>query len=72
MMAESSGNGFSVGLGLTNDCNLACAHCHRDTGRIDCLSLDDVRSVAIARRVESIVCHSMTFGAFAKVCRFDR
>ena len=37
--------GFSVGLGLTNDCNLACAHCYRDTERIDHLSLDDVRTV---------------------------
>ena len=38
-------SGFSVGLGLTNDCNLACAHCYRDTERIDRLSLDDVRTV---------------------------
>ncbi len=45
MMGKSSGNGFSVGLGLTNECNLACAHCYRDTGRIDRLSLDDVRRV---------------------------
>jgi radical SAM protein with 4Fe4S-binding SPASM domain len=44
-METSSGKGFSVGLGLTNECNLACAHCYRDTGRIDRLSLDDVRRV---------------------------
>jgi len=34
--------GFAVGLGLTNDCDLACAHCYRDTDRIDRLSLKDV------------------------------
>jgi len=38
--------GFAVGLGLTNDCNLACAHCYRDTDRVDHLSLSDVRRVA--------------------------
>ena len=26
--------GYSVGIGLTNDCNLACAHCYRDTGQV--------------------------------------
>jgi len=45
MMEKSGGKGFSIGLGLTNECNLACAHCYRDTGRIDRLSLDDVRRV---------------------------
>ena len=38
--------GFAVGLGLTNDCNLACAHCYRDTERVDRLSLADVCRVA--------------------------
>ncbi len=38
-------SGFAVGLGLTNDCNLACAHCYRDTDRVDRLSLADVRRV---------------------------
>ncbi len=28
--------------------------------------------IAIAIQVGSIVCRSMTFGAFAKMCRFDR
>lgn len=35
--------GFSVGVGLTNACNLACAHCYRDVDRVDHLSLDDIR-----------------------------
>jgi radical SAM protein with 4Fe4S-binding SPASM domain len=51
---EEPRNGFSVGLGLTNDCNLACAHCYRDTGRIDRLSLEDVRRVCESVPVRSI------------------
>jgi radical SAM protein with 4Fe4S-binding SPASM domain len=54
MMADSNSNGFSIGLGLTNDCNLACAHCYRDTGRIDRLSLDDVRRICENVPVRSV------------------
>src|SRR5258708_29560840 len=53
-MEKSDGNGFSVGLGLTNECNLACAHCYRDTDRIDRLSLDDVRRVCENVPVRSV------------------
>jgi len=53
-MGKSTADGFSVGLGLTNDCNLACAHCYRDTGRIDRLSLDDVRRVCESVPVRSV------------------
>jgi radical SAM protein with 4Fe4S-binding SPASM domain len=35
----------SVGIGLTNDCNLACAHCYRPQGRLYQLSVEDVRAV---------------------------
>jgi MoaA/NifB/PqqE/SkfB family radical SAM enzyme len=45
MVGKSSDKGFSIALGLTNDCNLACAHCYRATGRIDRLSLDDIRRI---------------------------
>jgi radical SAM protein with 4Fe4S-binding SPASM domain len=45
---------FAVGLGLTNDCNLACAHCYRDTDRIDRLSLDDVRRTCEALPIRAI------------------
>ena len=31
---------FSVGVGLTNACDLACAHCYRDTERVDDTSFD--------------------------------
>jgi radical SAM protein with 4Fe4S-binding SPASM domain len=37
--------GISLGLGLTNECNLACAFCYRDPTRADRLSLDQVKSV---------------------------
>jgi len=36
---------FALGLGLTNECNLACAFCYRDPSRIDRLTLDQVRTV---------------------------
>jgi radical SAM protein with 4Fe4S-binding SPASM domain len=35
----------SVGIGLTNDCDLDCAHCYRPQGRIYQLSLEDVRAI---------------------------
>jgi MoaA/NifB/PqqE/SkfB family radical SAM enzyme len=44
---------FAVGLGLTNDCNL-CAHCNRNTGRVDCLSLADVRRVCDSLPIRAI------------------
>ncbi len=34
---------YSLGLGLTNECNLACAHCYRPTDGTFRLSLQDVR-----------------------------
>jgi len=34
---------YSLGLGLTNECNLACAHCYRPTDGTFRLSLLDVR-----------------------------
>ena len=36
---------YSVGIGLTNDCNLACAHCYRDTDRIDTISLEQIQQI---------------------------
>jgi radical SAM protein with 4Fe4S-binding SPASM domain len=35
----------SVGIGITNDCNLGCAHCYRPQDRIYQLSLDEIRSI---------------------------
>src|ERR1700729_3623041 len=37
--------GISLGLGLTNECNLSCAFCYRDPARTDRLSLEQVKSV---------------------------
>jgi radical SAM protein with 4Fe4S-binding SPASM domain len=45
---------FSVGVGLTNACDLACAHCYRDTERIDQLTPRQVTDVCDALPVRSI------------------
>src|SRR4051794_34563715 len=49
--------GVSLGLGLTNECNLACAFCYRDPTRTDRLSLDQVKSA-----MESLPVHSVNLG----------
>jgi MoaA/NifB/PqqE/SkfB family radical SAM enzyme len=46
--------GYSVGIGLTNDCNLQCAHCYRDTDRIDHISLGQVQHICQAIPVDAI------------------
>jgi len=45
---------FALGLGLTNECNLACAFCYRDPSRVDRLSLDQVRAVMVSLPVRSV------------------
>ncbi len=45
---------FSLGLGLTNECNLACSFCYRDPTRTDRLSLDQVRAVLGRLPVRSV------------------
>src|SRR6266496_964984 len=45
---------FALGLGLTNECNLACAFCYRDPTRVDRLSLDQVRAVLEHLPVRSV------------------
>lgn len=45
---------YSVGIGLTNDCNLACAHCYRDTGQIHALSLEQVQRICQAIPIASM------------------
>ena len=49
--------GISLGLGLTNECNLACAFCYRDPTRTDRLSLEQVKSV-----MERLPVHSVNLG----------
>src|SRR5262249_21009298 len=46
--------GISLGLGLTNECNLKCAFCYRDPARSDRLSLDQVKSVMECLPVRSV------------------
>lgn len=46
--------GYSVGIGLTNDCNLNCAHCYRDTQAIHSLSLAQVKMVCEALPVDGV------------------
>jgi radical SAM protein with 4Fe4S-binding SPASM domain len=46
--------GISLGLGLTNECNLTCAFCYRDPARADRLSLDQVKSVMERLPVRSV------------------
>ncbi|HZQ23362.1 MAG TPA: radical SAM protein [Terriglobales bacterium] len=46
--------GISLGLGLTNECNLTCAFCYRDPTRADRLSLDQVKSVMECLPVRSV------------------
>jgi radical SAM protein with 4Fe4S-binding SPASM domain len=49
--------GISLGLGLTNECNLACSFCYRDPTRADRLSLEQVKSV-----IESLPVRSVNLG----------
>jgi radical SAM protein with 4Fe4S-binding SPASM domain len=46
--------GISLGLGLTNECNLACAFCYRDPTREDRLFLDQVKAVMEHLPVRSV------------------
>ena len=50
----AASGGFAVGLGLTNECNLACSFCYRDPARVDRLSLEQVRSAMESLPVRSV------------------
>ena len=45
---------FALGIGLTNECNLACAFCYRDPSRVDRLDLEQVRAVLDQLPVQSV------------------
>src|SRR6516165_6861884 len=45
---------LSLGLGLTNECNLACSFCYRDPSRVDRLTPDQVHSVVERLPLRSI------------------
>jgi len=46
--------GFALGLGLTNECNLACSFCYRDPAQMDRLSLEQVQSVMESLPIRSV------------------
>ena len=46
--------GYSVGIGLTNDCNLNCAHCYRDTTSISYISLAQVQQLCVAIPIDAV------------------
>src|SRR5713226_4966239 len=48
---------FSVGIGLTNECNLRCAHCYRPDMVLERLTLEDVQ-----RACQSIPVRSVNLG----------
>ena len=52
--APGGGPGFAVGLALTDDCDLHCAHCYRETLDVGRLSLADVEAVCDALPVRSV------------------
>ncbi len=57
MTVFSTKPSIALGLGLTNECNLACSFCYRDPTRTDRLTFDQVKSV-----MESIPVRSVNLG----------
>lgn len=45
---------FSVGIGLTNECNLCCPHCYRPDMRLDRLTLHHVQQICDSISVKSM------------------
>jgi radical SAM protein with 4Fe4S-binding SPASM domain len=54
LKAPAPDQGISLGLGLTNECNLKCAFCYRDPARADRLSFEQVKSVMECLPVRSV------------------
>src|SRR5687768_2079009 len=52
--SSGTGSAFALGIGLTNECNLACSFCYRDPTRLDRLALEQVRSVMERIPVRSV------------------
>lgn len=45
---------IALGLGLTNECNLACSFCYRDPSRADRLTLEQVKAIVERLPVRSV------------------
>jgi radical SAM protein with 4Fe4S-binding SPASM domain len=54
MVRPAAAGKFALGLGLTNECNLACSFCYRDPARTDRLTLEQVRSVMQILPIRSV------------------
>jgi radical SAM protein with 4Fe4S-binding SPASM domain len=54
LIRPAASGALALGLGLTNECNLACSFCYRDPARTDRLSLEQVRSVMESLPVRSV------------------
>ena len=54
LIRPAASGGFALGLGLTNECNLACSFCYRDPLRVDRLNLEQVQSVMTSLPVRSV------------------
>ncbi len=52
--AKAADATIALGLGLTNECNLACSFCYRDPTRTDRLSLDQVKSIMERLPIRSV------------------
>src|SRR5207302_5049129 len=54
LVRPAATGGFALGLGLTNECNLACSFCYREPARTDRLNLEQVRCVMGSLPVRSV------------------
>src|ERR1700747_3465963 len=52
--APAASSSFALGVGLTNECNLACAFCYRDPTRTDRLTPEQVTAVLDRIPVRSV------------------
>jgi len=46
--------GYSLGIGLTNNCNLNCAHCYRDTDRIYDITLAQIKQICQSVEIDAV------------------
>jgi len=56
MAAEGRTDGFALGVGFTNDCNLSCGHCYRPAG------VDRLKAGDVLRAVEAVPTRAVNFG----------
>ncbi len=45
---------YSVGIGLTNNCNLNCSHCYRDTTQISNITLEQIQTLCDALPIKTM------------------